>query len=102
NEGLPKVDVKRGPGPGAFGMASRAPADVATDAAPAPKEAPAVGSEPFGLFTLRAPEGALWRKWRRLQVDIAKEQAVLEHCRANAENCPSYAAQFLRVIKAVK
>src|SRR4029079_6158042 len=33
---------------------------------------------------------------------ITKEQAVLEHCRINAEACPSHAAQFLRVINAVK
>jgi predicted transglutaminase-like cysteine proteinase len=83
-------------------LASLAPADVATDAAPAPKEAPAIGSEPFGLFTFRAPEGALWRKWRGLESDVTKEQAVLEHCRINAENCPSHAAQFLRLINAVK
>ena len=102
NEVLAKLDRQRGRGPGALRMASLAPADVATDAAPAPKEAPAIGSEPFGLFTFRAPEGTLWRKWRGLESDITKEQAVLEHCRTNAENCPSHAAQFLRVIKAVK
>jgi predicted transglutaminase-like cysteine proteinase len=101
NEILAKLDRQRGRGPGALRMASLAPADVATDAAPAPKEAPAIGSEPFGLFTFRAPEGTLWRKWRGLESDITKEQAVLEHCRINAENCPSHAAQFLRVIKAV-
>jgi len=85
-------------------MASLAPADVATDAAPAPKEAPAIGSEPFGLFTFRAPEGTLWRKWRGIESDITKEQAVLDHCRegAGAESCPSYAAQFLRLINVVK
>jgi predicted transglutaminase-like cysteine proteinase len=101
NEVLAKLDRQRGRGPGALRLASLAPADVATDAAPAPKEAPAIGSEPFGLFTFRAPEGTLWRKWRGLESDITKEQAVLEHCRINAENCPSHAAQFLRVIKAV-
>src|SRR4029079_3845401 len=102
NEVLAKLDRQRGRGPGALRLASLAPTAVTTDAAPAPKEAPAVGSEPFGLFTFRAPEGALWRKWRGLESDITKEQAVLEHCRTDAENCPSHAAQFLRVIKAVK
>jgi predicted transglutaminase-like cysteine proteinase len=33
---------------------------------------------------------------------MAREQAVLDHCRERAENCPSYAAQFLRLINAVK
>jgi predicted transglutaminase-like cysteine proteinase len=102
NAVLAKLDRERGRGPGALRLASLAPADVATDAAPAPKEAPAVGNEPFGLFTFRAPEGTLWRKWRGLESDITKEQAVLEHCRTHAENCPSYAAQFLRLINAVK
>jgi predicted transglutaminase-like cysteine proteinase len=102
NQVLAKLDRQRGRGPGALRMASLAPADVATDAAPAPKEAPAVGTEPFGLFTFRAPEGTLWRKWRGIEADIAKEHAVLDRCREGAEGCPSYAAQFLRLIKAVK
>ena len=37
-----------------------------------------------------------------IESDITNEQAVLDRCRANAESCPSYAAQFLRLIKAVK
>jgi len=102
NEVLAKLDRQRGRGPGALRLASLAPADVATDAAPAPKEAPAVGKEPFGLFTFRAPEGTLWRKWRGIEADIAKEHSVLDRCRESTEGCPSHAAQFLRVIKAVK
>ena len=66
------------------------------------KEAPAVGTEPFGLFTFRAPEGVLWRKWRGIESDVAKEHAVLDRCREGTEGCPSYAAQFLRLIKAVQ
>jgi predicted transglutaminase-like cysteine proteinase len=102
NAVLAKLDRERGRGPGALRLASLAPGDVATDAAPAPKEAPPVGSEPFGLFTFRAPEGSLWHKWRGVESDVAKEQAVLDRCRENAEACPSHAAQFLRVIRAVK
>jgi len=102
NAVLAKLDRERGRGPGALRMASLAPADVATDAQPPVKETPALGKEPFGLFTFRAPEGILWRKWRGIEVDVAKERALLEHCRTNAESCPSYAAQFLRLIKAVK
>jgi predicted transglutaminase-like cysteine proteinase len=33
---------------------------------------------------------------------MAKEQTVLDRCREDAESCPSYAAQFLRLIDAVK
>ena len=81
NAVLAKLDRQRGRGPGALRLASLAPGDVATDAGPAPKEAPAVGTEPFGLFTFRAPEGTLWRKWRGIESDITKEHAVLDHCR---------------------
>ncbi len=77
------------------------PSNVATDAQPMGDPPPA-GKAPFGLFTFRAPEGILWRKWRGIEADIAKEHAVLEHCRTNPEGCPSNAAQFLRLISAVK
>ena len=72
------------------------------DARAALTQAAAGGTEPFGLFTFRAPEGLLSRKWRGLQSDITKEEKVLERCRADAGDCPSYAAQFLRLINAIK
>jgi predicted transglutaminase-like cysteine proteinase len=102
NAVLAKLDRQRGRGPDALRLASLTPANLATDAPPAVKEAPPVGTEPFGLFTFRAPEGMLWRKWRGIEADMAKEQAVLEKCRGDADSCPSYAAQFLRLINAVK
>lgn len=102
NQVLAKLDRERGRGPNATRLASLTPPNVATDAQPEPKETPPVGTEPFGLFTFRAPEGILWRKWRGVEAEITKEQAVLDHCRAGAESCPSYAAQFLRLINAVK
>ena len=104
NAVLAKLDRQRGRGPGALRTASLIPSNIATDAAPSVQEAPAPGTEPFGLFTFRAPDGILWRKWRGIESDIAKEQAVLDHCRegTGAESCPSYAAQFLRLIKAVQ
>jgi len=101
NDVLAKIDRQRGRGPDAIRLASLTPTDVATDAQPL-KAAPPVGDEPFGLSTFRAPEGMLWRKWRGVEADMAKEQVVLDRCRANAEGCPSYAAQFLRLISAVK
>jgi predicted transglutaminase-like cysteine proteinase len=54
------------------------------------------------LFTFRAPDGLLWRKWRGAEADISKEKLVLDSCRENAETCPSYAAQFLRLVKAIR
>lgn len=68
---------------------------------PASNEPSAAGTEPFGLFLFRAPEGILWRKWRGTESDIVKDRLVLDRCRAHAETCPSYAAQFLLLINAV-
>jgi predicted transglutaminase-like cysteine proteinase len=102
NAVLAKLDRQRGRGPDAVRLAALPPSNFATDAQPPQKEAPLAGKEPFGLFTFRAPEGVLWRKWRGVETDMVKEQTVLDQCRANAESCPSYAAQFLRLIDAVK
>lgn len=99
---LAKLDRQRGHGPNAIRTASLTPPNTATDAVPAVKPLPPVGAEPFGLFTFRAPENSLWRKWRGLESDLAKERSVLEQCRESAVGCPSQAAQFLRLINAVK
>ncbi|QOZ35180.1 transglutaminase-like cysteine peptidase [Bradyrhizobium sp. CCBAU 53421] len=99
---LAKLDRQRGRGPNAIRTASLTPPNTATDALPAAKPLPPVGAEPFGLFTFRAPENGLWRKWRGLESDLAREQTVLAHCRENAADCPPNAAQFLRLINAVK
>src|SRR4051794_35814693 len=63
NAVLAKLDRERGRGPGAIRLASLAPASSASDAPLIETPAPARGLEPFGLFTFRAPEGMLWRKW---------------------------------------
>ena len=102
NAVLAKLDGQRGRGPAAVRLAALPPSNFATDAQPSRKEAPPDGNEPFGLFTFRAPDGILWRKWRGVEADMAREQTVLDRCRADAESCPSYAAQFLRLIDAVK
>jgi predicted transglutaminase-like cysteine proteinase len=101
NAVLAKLDRQHGRGPDAVRLASLTPSNVATDAAPARREAPQIGNEPFGLFTFRAPDGMLWRKWRGIEADMAREQAILERCRTDAESCPSHAAQFLRLINTV-
>jgi predicted transglutaminase-like cysteine proteinase len=83
-------------------LAALTPSNTATDA-PAPAEGlPATGNEPFGLFTFRAPDGQLWRKWRGVESAMAQEKAVLQQCRADAQACPAHAAQFLRLVGAVK
>ena len=101
NAVLAKLDGQRGRGPDAVRLAAVTPSNLATDAPPAQK-APAVSNEPFGLLMFRAPDGLLWGKWRGVVSDMAKEQTVLDRCRVDAVGCPSYAAQFLRLIDAVK
>jgi predicted transglutaminase-like cysteine proteinase len=103
NAVLAKLDRERGRGPNAVRTAALTPTtNTLSDAQPEPAAAPAVGDEPFGLFAFRAPEGALWRKWRGVEADLAREKVVLDGCRDHAEGCPSYATQFLRLVKAVK
>jgi predicted transglutaminase-like cysteine proteinase len=98
---LAKSDRAEGRGKGAIRLASLKSSNTMIDARP-PTQVPARGTEPFGLFTFRAPEGLLSRKWRGLQSDVIKEEKLLERCRADAGDCPSYAAQFLRLINAIK
>ena len=103
NSVLAKLDRERGRGANAVRLAALTPAvSPLTDVGSEPSAAPASGKEPFGLFTFRAPDGELWWKWRGVEADIASEKLVLDACRADAERCPSYAAQFLRLVKAVK
>src|SRR5260370_35914254 len=73
NAVLAKLDRQRGRGPAAVRLAALPPSNFATDAQPPQEEAPPVGKEPFGLFTFRAPEGMLSRKWRGVEADMAKE-----------------------------
>ncbi|WP_027549136.1 transglutaminase-like cysteine peptidase [Bradyrhizobium sp. WSM2254] len=102
NDVLAKLDAMRGRGPNAVRLAALTPSNIATDAAPEPRPAPAKGDEPFGLFTFRAPEGLLWQKWRGLETRLARDAETLRDCQTDAGNCPSNAAQFLRLIGAVR
>ncbi|MGY8630863.1 transglutaminase-like cysteine peptidase [Bradyrhizobium sp. 14AA] len=105
NAVLAKLDRERGRGPNAVRLAALTPpSSTATDALPeaASPAGPPLGNEPFGLFTFRAPDSVIWRKWRAVEDEIGREQAVLERCRADAASCPSNAAQFLRLVGAVK
>ncbi|MCP3368072.1 transglutaminase-like cysteine peptidase [Bradyrhizobium cajani] len=102
NDVLAKLDAMRGRGPKAVRLAALTPSNIATDAAPEPRPAPAKGDEPFGLFTFRAPEGLLWQKWRGLEAKLTRDAETMRRCEADAANCPSNAAQFLRLVGAVK
>ena len=106
NAVLAKLDRERGRGPNALRLAALTPpSSTATDAAPEPAvaaAAPPLGNEPFGLFAFRAPDNDIWRKWRAVEAELAREQSVLERCGSAPASCPSNAAQFLRLVGAVK
>jgi len=71
----------------------------ATDAAP-PVASTSMSSEPFGLFTFRAPDGQLWTKWRKVEADIQAEAPTLARCRAEGTQCTLATFRFIAVIKA--
>jgi predicted transglutaminase-like cysteine proteinase len=56
------------------------------------------GTEPFGMFAFRAPEGILWTKWRGVAADIAKDSETMAQCRATPAQCAPAAARFVAVI----
>jgi predicted transglutaminase-like cysteine proteinase len=56
------------------------------------------GTEPFGMFAFRAPEGILWTKWRGVEADIAKDTEAMAQCRASPAQCTPAAAKFIAVI----
>lgn len=78
-------------------VVSDAPADLFPSEPAAQKTA-----EPFGLFTFRAPEGALWRKWRSVRNDIAREMTSVVACKADTASCNRAARRFLLMIGEVQ
>jgi predicted transglutaminase-like cysteine proteinase len=102
NAVLAKIDSRDGRGPEAVRLASLLPSYFPTGVRQPPlEEESAAGTEPFGLFVFRAPEGILWRKWRGIESDMIKDRLILDRCRAHAETCPSHAAQFLLLVNVV-
>ena len=76
-------------------VASDAPGPVATALSP-------VSAEPFGLFTFRAPEGVLWRKWRNLKADVESEMEAVAACRDNEAACTPAASRFVAMAAEAK
>jgi predicted transglutaminase-like cysteine proteinase len=74
-------------------LAALAPSAPIADTPARPAPAPPQGEEPFGLITFRAPEGALWVKWRKLESELQAEAEALAQCQAMPERCASPAAQ---------
>jgi predicted transglutaminase-like cysteine proteinase len=98
-----QVLAKRSAGTGTAApieLAAIDPTGTTTDA-PALRTA-TIGTEPFGLFTFRAPEGQLWAKWRKVEADMRADASVLARCQADAEHCTPAAARFNAIVAAAK
>jgi len=87
-------------GPARFASAGFFEGDigVVADSPPAPA-LPAESQEPFGLFTFRAPEGALWIKWRAVQATMRKEAEQISRCK-ETDDCPPAARKFAAAVRA--
>jgi predicted transglutaminase-like cysteine proteinase len=98
NEVLAKRDGRASPDQPTR-LAAVDPKDTQSDAS-APLRAKPMGTEPFGLFTFRAPEGMLWVKWRGVESDMAAEAKVIAACRSEPDECASPAARrFLAIVR---
>jgi predicted transglutaminase-like cysteine proteinase len=61
-----------------------------------------VSAEPFGLFTFKAPEGPLWRKWRALKADYDIEMRAVAACRGDPAACTPAASRFVALAAETK
>jgi predicted transglutaminase-like cysteine proteinase len=55
--------------------------------------------EPFGLFTVLAPDGLAWLKWRKVAADIGAGEPALLRCLADATQCSPAATRFVAIVK---
>jgi predicted transglutaminase-like cysteine proteinase len=55
-------------------------------------------NEPFGLPTVRAPEGPLWVKFRDLKSLVQAEIAEARQCRENRDTCSPLTSNYLAII----
>jgi len=106
NQVLAKRDGRQA-GDDSVRVAAVDPKDTATDApnAARPKGAigGAIGPEPFGLYTFRAPEGLLWVKWRGVEAEMDAEAKLIAACREAPDDCKSPAAtRFLAIVAEAK
>lgn len=82
-------------------VASTSGETVASDA-PGTVSPTTVSAEPFGLFTFRAPEGVLWRKWRALKGEFDTEMRAVAACRSDPVACTPAATRFVALIAEAK
>lgn len=97
-DGKPKVDQP-------VRLASVASDNVLSDTSVGfivPEPTPQTTSEPFGLFTFRAPEGVLWRKWRAAKATIALELQQVEACRSDEASCGDATRRFILIVDEIR
>jgi len=70
--------------------------------APATASAVRQSDEPFGLLTLRAPEGQLWRKWREVSAAFRLELRQVSACRESEDSCTAPAKRFASLVDSAK
>lgn len=83
-------------------VAAAVPGDVMSDAPPAIGGSLSGSMEPYGLISFRAPEGALWRKWRASEAEAGKELAALTACKTDAALCDQTMLRFQGMIGEVR
>lgn len=82
-------------------LASLDDAAVARDVAP--PFASSKDGVPFGLAVFRAPDGALWSKWRTVEKELKRDAGIVAGCRANPDACQSREARhYIAVVDAAK
>ncbi|OQW54177.1 MAG: hypothetical protein A4S14_01700 [Proteobacteria bacterium SG_bin9] len=75
---------------------------VMSDAPPVGGSSISGSMEPYGLISFRAPEGALWRKWRASEAEAGKELAALAACKKDAAQCDQAMLRFQSMIGDVR
>ena len=102
NSVLAKMDGKAPPDQ-RVRVASTAGETIASDApGPAAAVLSQVSAEPFGLFTFKAPEGVLWRKWRNLKSEMTNEMRAVAACRDDQSGCSPAAIRFIAMATEAK
>jgi predicted transglutaminase-like cysteine proteinase len=57
------------------------------------------GDEPFGLFTFKAPDGRLTKKWGQIQSETDADATTLKHCATNPDRCSVGEVRFAEMLK---
>lgn len=83
-------------------VAAAVAGDVMSDAPPAIGGSLSGSLEPYGLISFRAPEGALWRKWRVSETEVGKELATLAACKNDAARCDQTMLRFRGMVDDVR